>query len=137
MVDEITDEDIKRVLIDRDITTFKQAFCRIMCAETRNKLSGGGGETTTIIFTPSQLFLRNRLQGYLSGKELHFGRQLIQSEDDNIFNRTVNMILHELVNDGTIIQQQEATPDYPIEKYQTTQKLDVICKEFRDAGLPY
>jgi hypothetical protein len=26
MVDEITDEDIKRVLIDRDITTFKQAF---------------------------------------------------------------------------------------------------------------
>jgi hypothetical protein len=25
------------------------------------------------------------------------------------------MILHELVNDGTIIQQQEATPDYPIE----------------------
>jgi hypothetical protein len=77
------------------------------------------------------------LQGYLSGKELHFGRQLIQSEDDSIFNRMVNMILHELVNDGTIIQQQEATPDYPIEKYQTTQKLDVICKEFRDAGLPY
>jgi hypothetical protein len=137
MVDEITDEDIKRVLIDRDITTFKQAFCRIICAETRNKLSGGQGETTTTTFTPSQLFLRNRLQGYLSGKELQFGRQLIQSEDDNIFNRTVNMILHELVNDGTIIQQQEATPDYPIEKYQTTQKLDVICKEFRDAGLPY
>jgi hypothetical protein len=105
-----------------------------MCAETLNK-SGGGGETTTITFTPSQLFLRNRLQGYLSGKELHFGRQLIQSEDDSIFNRMVNMILHELVNDGTIIQQQEATTDYPIEKYQTTQKLDVICKEFRDAGL--
>ncbi|MGC2428760.1 MAG: hypothetical protein WA421_17125, partial [Nitrososphaeraceae archaeon] len=76
MVDEIIDEDIKRVLIDRDINTFKQAFCRIMCAETLNK-SGGGGETTTITFTPSQLFLRNRLQGYLSGKELHFGRQLI------------------------------------------------------------
>jgi hypothetical protein len=65
MVDEITDEGIKRVLIDRDITTFKQAFCRIMCAETRNKLSGGGGETTTIIFTPSQLFLQNRLQSIL------------------------------------------------------------------------
>jgi hypothetical protein len=134
MVDEIIYEDIKRVLIDRDINTFKQAFCRIMCAETLNK-SGGGGETTTITFTPSQLFLRNRLQGYLSGKELHFGRQLIQSEDDSIFNRMVNMILHELVNDGIIIQQQEATTDYPIEKYQTTQKLDVICKEFRDAGL--
>jgi hypothetical protein len=105
--------------------------------ETRNKLSGGGVETTTITFIPSQLFLRNRLQGYLSGKELHFGRQLIQSEDDNIFNRMVNMILHGLVNDETIRQQQEATPDYPIETYQTTLKLDVICKELRNAGLPY
>jgi hypothetical protein len=125
-------------LIETLLHSNKLFFCRIICGETRNKLSGGGGgETTTITFTPSQLFLRNRLQGYLSGKELQFGRQLIQSEDDSIFNRTVNMILHELVNDGTIIQQQEATPDYPIEKYQTTQKLDVVCKEFRDAGLPY
>jgi len=94
----------------------KQA-CRIMCAATSNK-SSGGGKTTTITFTPSQLFLRNRLQGYLSGKELHFGRRLIQSEDDSI-----NMILHELVNDGIIIQQQEATPDDPIEKYQTQNRL--------------
>jgi hypothetical protein len=65
MVRGIIDEDIKRVLIDRDIITLKQAFCRIMCAETCNK-SSGGGETTTITFTPSQLFLRNRLQGYLA-----------------------------------------------------------------------
>lgn len=62
MVDEIIDEDIKRVLIDRDINTFKQAFCRIMCAETLNK-SGGGGETTTITFTPSQLFFAKSFAG--------------------------------------------------------------------------
>ena len=104
--------------------------------ETRNKLSGGGGETTTITFIPSQLFLRNRLQGYLSGKELHFGRQLIQSQVDNVFNRMVNMILHELVNDETIIQHQEATPDYPIETYQTTQKLDVIVRSSETLDCP-
>jgi 16S rRNA G966 N2-methylase RsmD len=28
---------IKRILIERDITTLKQAFCRILCAEIRNK----------------------------------------------------------------------------------------------------
>ena len=36
MVHETVDQDIKRILIDRDITTLKQAFCRIMCAEIRN-----------------------------------------------------------------------------------------------------
>jgi hypothetical protein len=30
------DNDIKRILIERDIITLKQAFCRIMCAERRN-----------------------------------------------------------------------------------------------------
>ena len=32
----VVNEDIKRILIDRDITTIKQAFYRILCSEIRN-----------------------------------------------------------------------------------------------------
>jgi hypothetical protein len=60
MIHETVDQDIKRILIDRDITTLKQAFCRIMCAEIRN--------SATRVFIPDRLFLQNRLQGYLSDK---------------------------------------------------------------------
>ena len=48
MVHEIVDQDIKRILIDRDITTLRQAFCRIMCAEIQN--SG------TRVFVPEYIY---------------------------------------------------------------------------------
>ena len=87
------------------------------------------------MFIPDRLFLQNRLQGYLSDKELQLGRQLLESEDYNVYNRMVDLVIHELVSDGTITRQQEATADDPEEKYQATQNLDRICKEFRDSGL--
>jgi hypothetical protein len=127
MVHERVDQDIKRILIERDITTLKQAFCRIMCAEIQN--SG------TRVFVPDRLFLQNRLQSYLSDKELQLGRQLLESEDYNVYNRMINLIIRELVNDGTITKQQEATADNPEDKYQATENLDRICKDFRDSGL--
>ena len=127
MVHEIVDQDIRRILIDRDITTLKQSFCRIMCAEIRN--------SATRVFIPDRLFLQNRLQSYLSGKELQLGRQLLESEDYNVYNRLIDLVIRELVNDGTITIQQEATADDPEETYQATQNLDRICKEFRDSGL--
>jgi hypothetical protein len=34
-------------------------------------------------------------------------------------------------------QQKEATPDDPEDKYEATQNLDKICKDFRDSGLSY
>jgi hypothetical protein len=41
----------------------------------------------------------------------------------------------ELVNDEIIIKQQkESTPDDPEDRYEVTQNLDKICKEFRDSG---
>jgi hypothetical protein len=55
---QIVNEDIKRILIDRDITTIKQAFYRILCSEIRNN----GAR----IFIPHKLFSQNRLQSYLS-----------------------------------------------------------------------
>jgi hypothetical protein len=127
MVHERVYQDIKRILIERDITTLKQAFCRIMCAEIQN--SG------TRVFVPDRLFLQNRLQSYLSDKELQLGRQLLESEDYNVYNRMINLIIRELVNDGTITKQQEATADNPEVKYQATENLDRICKDFRDSGL--
>ena len=127
MVHETIDQDINRILIDRDITTLKQAFCRIMCAEIQN--SG------TRVFVPERLFLQNRLQSHLSGKELQLGRQLLESEDYNVYNRMVDLVIRELVSDGTITRQQEATADDPEEKYQATQNLDRICKDFRDSGI--
>ena len=69
MVHEAIDQDIKRILIDRDITTLKQAFCRVMCAEIRNN--------HTRTFVPDRLFLQNRLQSYLSDKELQLRHQLL------------------------------------------------------------
>ena len=129
MVHEIVDQDIKRILIDRDITTLRQAFCRIMCAEIQN--SGNR------IFVLERLFLQNRLQAYLSGKELQLGRQLLESEDYKVYNRMVDLVIRELVHDGTIIRQQIATADDPEEKYQATQNLDRICKDFRDNGLSF
>ena len=62
---QIVNEDIKRILIDRDITTIKQAFYRILCSEVRNK--------EIRVFTPHKVFSQNRLQSYLSNKELGFG----------------------------------------------------------------
>jgi hypothetical protein len=129
MVHETVDQDIKRILIDRDITTLKQAFCRVMCAEIRN--SG------TRVFIPDKLFLQNRLQSHLSGKELQLGRQLLESEDYNVYNRMINLVVRELVNDGTITRQQESTADNPEEKYEATENLDGICKDFTDSGLSF
>ena len=48
---KIVNEDIKRILIDRDITTTKQAFYRILCSEIRN--SG------TRVFIPHKLFSKS------------------------------------------------------------------------------
>ncbi len=129
MVHEIVDQDIKRILIDRDITTLKQAFCRIMCAEIH---SNG-----TRVFVPERLFLQNRLKSHLSGKELQLGRQLLESEDYKVYNRMVDLVIRELASDGTITIQQEATADDPEEKYKATQNLDRICKDFRDSGLSF
>ena len=127
MVHDTVDQDIKRILIDIDITALKQAFCRIMCAEIRN--------TGNRVFIPNRLFLQNRLRAYLSDKELQLGRQLIESEDHNVYNRMINLIIRELVSDGTITKQKEATADDPEEKYQATQNLDRICRDFKDTGL--
>ena len=129
MVHETVDRDIKRILIDRDITTLKQAFCRIMCAQYRSNGSR--------IFIPYRLFLQNRLQSYLSDKELQLGRQLLESDDYNVYNRMINLIIRELVSDGTITKQKEAIADYPEEKYQATQNLDRICRDFKDTGLSF
>jgi len=126
-------EDIKRILIERDITTLKQAFCRIMCTEIRNK--------DTRVFVPHRLLSQDDLQSYLFNKELgRFGRQLLEPESYNVYNRMVDLVIHELVSDGTIItkqQEKEFTPDDPEKKYEATQKLDRICKDFRDSGLSF
>ena len=84
---------------------------------------------------PDRLFLQNRLQGYLSSKELQLGRQLLESQDYKIYNRMINLVIRELVSDGTPTRQQEATTDDPEQKYEATEHLDRICKNFRDSGL--
>ena len=48
---KIVNEDIKRILIDRDITTIKQAFYRILCSEIRNN--------RTRMFIPNKLFSKS------------------------------------------------------------------------------
>jgi hypothetical protein len=114
---QIVNEDIKRILIDRDITTIKQAFYRIV---------------------PHKLFSQSRLQTYLSNKELGFGRQAYESEDYVVYNTIVEAIISELVNDGIIgKQQKKSTPDDPVDRYEVTQKLDKICRDFRDSGLSF
>src|SRR5919201_6123786 len=126
----MVNEDIKRILIDRDITTIKQAFYRILCSEIRNK--------NTRIFIPHKLFSQSRLQSHLSNKELGFGRQVYESEDYVVYNTIIEVVIHELVNDGIIVKQQkESTPDDPEDRYEITQNLDKICKDFRDSGLSY
>src|SRR5918996_4971541 len=100
----MVNEDIKRILIDRDITTIKQAFYRILCSEIRSNVSR--------VFIPHKLLSQNRLQTYLSNKELGFGRQVFESEDYLVYNTIIEAVIHELVNDGIIVKQQkESTPD--------------------------
>jgi hypothetical protein len=127
---QMVNEDIKRILIDRDITTIKQAFYRILCSEIQNN--------DTRVFTPHKVFSQNRLQSYLSNKELGFGSQVYESEDFMVYNTIVEAIIRELVNDGIIVKQQkESTPDDPEDRYEITQNIDKICKDFRDSGLSY
>jgi hypothetical protein len=131
---EVVDQqDIKRILIERDIMTLKQAFCRIMCTEIRNK--------DTRIFVPHRLLPQDDLQSYLFNKELGwFGCPLLEPENYNVYNRMVDLVIHELVSDGTITKQQqqkESTLEDPEERYEATQKLDRICKDFRDSGLSF
>jgi hypothetical protein len=132
MVDDrrVIDQDIKRILVERDITTLKQVFCKIMCSEIRNN--------DTRIFIPHKLFSQDRLRSYLSNKELEFGRQVLESDDYTVYNTIIELVIHELVSDGTIIKQQrESTHDNPEERYEATQNLDRICKDFRDSGLSF
>ena len=127
---QIVNEDIKRILIDRDITTIKQTFYRILCSEIRNKNTG--------VFIPHKVFSQSRLESYISNKELGFGRQVYESEDYLIYNTIIEATIRELVNDGIIVKQQkESTPDDPEDKYEVTQKLDRICKDFKDSGLSF
>jgi hypothetical protein len=127
---QILNEDIGRILVDRDITAIKQAFYRILCSEIRNNGSR--------VFIPHKLFSQNRLQTYLSNKQLEFGREVYESEDYVMYNTIVEAVLHELVNDKIIVKQQKkSTPDNPEDKYEVTQNLDKICKDFRDSGLSF
>jgi hypothetical protein len=87
------------------------------------------------MFIPDRLFLQNRLQSHLSGKELQLGLQLLESEDYNVYNLMVDLVFHELVNDGTITKEKGATADDPEEKYHATENLDRMCKDFRDSRL--
>jgi hypothetical protein len=54
----VDQQDIKRILIERDITTLKQAICRIMCTEIRNK--------DTRIFALHRLLSQDDLQSISS-----------------------------------------------------------------------
>jgi hypothetical protein len=127
---QIVNEDVKRILIDRDIATIKQTFYRILCSEIRNN--------DTRVFIPHKLFSQSRLQSYLSNKELGFGRQVYESEDFVIYNTIVEAIMRELIDDGIVLKQQkESTPDDPEDRYEVTRNLDRICKDVRDSGLSF
>ena len=127
---QILNEGIKRILIDRDITTIKQAFYRILCSEIRNN--------GTRAFIPHKLFSQNRLQSYLSNKELGLGRQVYESEDYVVYNTIIEVVTGELLNDGVIVKQQkESTPDDPEDRYEITQNIDKICKDLKDSGLSF
>jgi hypothetical protein len=90
------------------------------------------------VFIPHKLFSQGRLQSYLSNKELGFGRQVYESEDYVVYNTIIEAIIRELVNDGIILKQQkESTPDDPEDRYEATEKIDKICRDFRDSGLSY
>ena len=94
-----------------------------MCTEIRNK--------DTRIFVPHRLLPQDDLQSYLFNKELGwFGCQLREPENYNVYNRMVDLVIHELVSDGTITkQQEETTADDPKEKRQAAQNLDRISKD--------
>jgi hypothetical protein len=52
-------------------------------------------------FVPHRLFSRDRSQNYRSNKELGFGRQLLESEEDfNACNTMMDLVISELVSDG-------------------------------------
>jgi hypothetical protein len=73
------------------------------------------------IFIPHKLFSQDRLQSYLSNKELGFGRQVFESGDYIVYNTVIELVIHELVSDGTILKQQkESTHDNPEERYEAT-----------------
>ena len=56
----------------------------------------------------------------------------------NLYNTVVEAVIQELVNDKIIVKQQKKfTPDNPEDKYEVTQNLDKICKDFRDSGLSF
>jgi hypothetical protein len=99
-----------------------------MCAETH--------DSGTRIFVPSKLFSQTRLKDYMLNKELKLGRYMLESEDENVYNRMVNLIVQELVNDGTVIKEKETTADDLQEKYRATQNLDRIFKSM-DSGLSF
>jgi hypothetical protein len=59
-------------------------------------------------------------------------------EDYVVYNAIIETIIHELVNEKIIVKQQkESSPDDPEDRYEATQNLDKICKEFKDSGLSY
>ena len=50
----------------------------------------------------------------------------------------VEAVIGELVKDVTMVKQQkESTPDDPVDRYEATQNLDKICKDFRHSGLSF
>ena len=57
LVDQQQQKDIKRILIERDITILKQAFCRIMCAKSDNN-----NNKELRSFIPHMLLSRDGLQ---------------------------------------------------------------------------
>ena len=86
----------------------------------------------------TQTVSQSRLQSYLSNKELGLGRQIYESEDYAVYNTIIEVVIIELLNDGIIVKQQkESSPDDPVDRYEVTQKLDKICKDFMDGGLSF
>jgi hypothetical protein len=56
----------------------------------------------------------------------------------NLYNTVVEAVIQELVNDKIIVKQQKKfTPDNPEDKYEVTQNLDKICRDFRGSGLSF
>ena len=66
---------------------------------------------------------------------------MLESQDFDIYNQLIELVIRQLVSDGTITkrqQQKESTiSDDSEERYEATQKLDRICKDFRDSGLSF
>ncbi|MFL6382244.1 MAG: hypothetical protein ACJ72S_13285 [Nitrososphaeraceae archaeon] len=62
---------------------------------------------------------------------------MLESEDYTVYNKIIELVIHELVNGTIIKQQKESTHDNPEERYEATQNLDRICKDFMDSGLSF